>query len=351
MKIYKVGAGILIGSFLISQFTVFASGLKSDEDIVLFPVSANKDNDGNWNIPIHHWVFEKEQGDITRKITTKIFSEIFEGLGVSEQEANSDLFKQRLMWFLVDNQEKKRVKISINSKNKKLSLTGANGHSHTSLKLPSNSAKESQWLSFQTVKTRKNKNNYTVDIQFIPENGLTVISDIDDTIKISNVLDKKALIKNTFVKPYQITDGFPEYYKKLESQGAYFHYVSASPWQLYPSLKSFMQENYPKGTFSLRNFRIKDSSIIKFLQPSTDYKTKQITNIIQRYPKHQFILIGDSGEHDPEVYANIYKTFPDNIKSIQIREVIGSDLTTKRFKKTFAKVPKTIWQTFSKPVK
>ena len=110
-----------------------------------------------------------------------------------------------------------------------------------------------------------------------------------------------------------------------------------------------MEANYPKGTVSLRNFRIKDSSSIKFLQSSETYKIKQISNIIQRYPRHQFILIGDSGEHDPEVFTKIYKAFPKNVKSIQIRIVKNSNMAEMRFNKLFEVAPKSLWEIFSVP--
>lgn len=326
-----------------------ASPLKDDEDIVFFPTSASQSADGHWFAPIHHWVFEKEQNDMSRKITQKVFSEMFEGIGVPEEQADSLTFKQRIMWFLVDNERKKQILISIGNKPQKLSLTAPNGHANTILKLPLGVAKPGQWLSYKAIVPSSHKRDYVGDVQFIPETGLSVISDVDDTIKISQVLDKKALVKNTFAEPYRVTDGFPEYYAKLKTQGAYFHYVSASPWQLYPSLKPFMNENYPKGTVSLRNFRIKDSSLIKFLQSSADYKVAQISRIIRRYPKHQFILIGDSGEHDPEVYATVYQQFPKNIKAIQIRAVTGSDLSDKRFLSTFSQVPKSVWSVFTTP--
>jgi len=229
-----------------------------------------------------------------------------------------------------------------------LNPSASNGHATTVVKLqPSKNIKIGDWL--QTKVEDKFKRDFSGEVQLIPQTGLSIISDIDDTIKDSNVLDKKELIKNTFVEPYKTTEGFPEYYKMLHQQGVYFHYISASPWQLYPSIKSFMKVNYPKGSFSLRNFRLKDSSFIKFLQSSAKYKITQIRNIIKRYPKHQFILIGDSGEHDPEVYAEIYQQFPDNIKSIQIRAVNGSDLTEVRFNALYQLAPKTFWKVFPRP--
>ena len=326
--------------------TSCASPLRDDETVVFFPTSATQNSDGSWQAPIHHWVFEKEEASLGRKLTQKFFSEVLESLGVTEEQAGSELTQQRVMWFLVDNQRWKAVNLMIDDTNKKLNSSKANGHAYTDLSI-SKGKKARVWLPFKVDDPFKR--TFSGEVQLIPSNGLTVISDIDDTIKISNVLDKKELIKNTFVEPYQVTEGFPEYYKKLESGGAFFHYVSASPWQLYPSLKPFMNEFYPKGTVSLRNFRVKDTSLLDFLKPSTEYKISAITDIINRYPKHQYLLIGDSGEHDPEVYAEIYRAFSSNIKSIQIRKVEGSDLTTERFAKTFKDVPAAKWKLISNP--
>jgi len=70
---------------------------------------------------------------------------------------------------------------------------------------------------------------------------------------------------------------------------------------------------------------------------------KIIEAIIKRYPQHQFALIGDSGERDPEVYGRIYRRFPDQIKAITIRMVEGSDGRQQRFADAFAGIPKTVW--------
>jgi len=335
--------------FILSLFQISAcSGtLKKDEHVWFFPVSANQISDTEWNVPIHHWVFEKEQKSISRKMTQKVLSEAFEGLGVSEEQARSPIVQQRLMWFLVDNKRKKQVSINLKGEVLNLNPTNPNGHAITDLKIQ-NGKLVGGWQEYSVINSPKST-EFKGEVQFIPKTGLSVISDIDDTIKISEVLDKKALLKNTFIKPYRATEGFPEYYKRLAQQGAYFHYVSASPWQLSPSLKPFMAANYPKGTMTLRNFRIKDSSLLAFLKPSLDYKVKSIKNIIKRYPQHEFILIGDSGEHDPEVYAKIYDLFPNKIKSIQIRAIKGSDLSEARFSKTFKSIPKSLWQVLEKP--
>ena len=315
--------------------------------VVFFPTSATQNN-GVWDFQIHSWAFEREEKDLSRILVQNSFKEIFEQIAGLENDGKESItLKQRLMWFLVDNKSNKKLSVTLDNEVKVLNKTASNGHAETKISLNKN-VEKAEWLTYR-VKD-KYQRDFSGEVQLIPQEGLSVISDIDDTIKISNVLDKKELIINTFLKPYAVTDGFPEYYKALKKKGAYFHYVSASPWQLYPSLKPFMDENYPKGTVSLRNFRLKDSSLLAFLEPSTEYKVARIKTIIQRYPKHQFILIGDSGEHDPEIYAEIYKQFSKNIQAIQIRAVEGSDLSDQRFIETFKSVPQERWSVSSKPM-
>ena len=327
---------------LLSHVT-FASPLKQDEEVVLFPTSATRMASGQWELPLHHWVFEKEKNGIGRVVLRKVFSEVFESMDVSEKEAKSPLTQDRLAWFMVDNKWHKDITVAIDQQQQTVNLnkTSANGHAFTHVILDKKT-NDKQWLNV-TVKDAF-KRSFVGEVQLIPETGFSVISDIDDTIKVSEVLDKKELVKNIIVRPYQATTGYPKYFKVLKKAGAYFHYVSASPWQLYPSLSPFMAKNYPKGTISLRYFRLKDSSFIKFFQSSKAYKIKQISTIIKRYPKHKFLLIGDSGEHDPEVYAAIYKQFPENIKLIQIRAVKGSDISQKRFMTDFKGLPRATWQ-------
>jgi len=350
MDFLRMKKGKLFLLTLLSILLVACSNtsLKKGEMVVFFPTSASQNkNKNSWDFKIHGWVFEKEEQDLSRRLLQKLFKESFEGVAnLKDGSEQLSTLKQRLKWFLVDNKRNKKLTVKLDNQPRILEKTAANGHSVTPITL-NKRVKNPQWLSYKVED--KYQRNFTGEVQLIPEEGLSVISDIDDTIKDSNVLDKKKLLLNTFLNVYRVTDGFPEYYKKLKNKGAFFHYVSASPWQLYPSLKPFMEKNYPKGTISLRNFRVKDSSLLAFFKPSKDYKIAKIKSIIKQYPKHQFILIGDSGEHDPEVYAEIYKLFPNNIKAIQIRAVEGSDLTKARFLRIFKQVPRERWMIFAKP--
>ena len=262
----------ITGLFLLGTSVLNGSPLKSDETVVFFPTSAHLNKDLQWEVPIHNWVFEKEDNSILRKLTHKLLSEVAESLDIPEEQANSELFKKRVMWFIVDNERNKTIDIVLEGVVDKqdniqaLNTSSANGHAQTIIYVPESSI-QSKWIKYRAQNEKSEKEssqNFIGQTQLIPKTGLSVISDIDDTIKISEVLDKKALIRNTFLEEYKTTANMPEYYKRLEKQGAYFHYVSASPWQIYPSLKPFMDKHYPPGSYSLRDFRLKDSSLLKF---------------------------------------------------------------------------------------
>jgi phosphatidate phosphatase APP1 len=112
----------------------------------------------------------------------------------------------------------------------------------------------------------------------------------------------------------------PGLYARLAAKPAVFHYVSASPWQLYPDIRSFLQRDFPHGTVSLRKLRWKDFSSVEFLwKDSLAYKTSIIAELMERFPQRKFLLVGDSGEKDPEVYDGLRRRFPTQIAGVLIR--------------------------------
>ena len=328
--------------------------LKPEEDVIIFPVSAEITEKGAWKFPLHHWIFETQTESISRKIGQKAIGESLEFAGLNNEDTESDVFKERLKWFLVDNLGWKSLSVKVTKINPDdsvtLTTTDFNGHAYTDVYLALKKQMLARsWVSIDVDTVEGDSRKISGEVQLIPANGISVISDIDDTIKISEVLDKQKLLKNVFVKPYEAPAGMPALYKRLEERGAFFHYISASPWQLYPSLQPFMQAHYPKGSMMLRHFRLKDTSFFQFLSSSADYKIEKISEVITRYPKHRFLLIGDSGEHDPEVYAEVYKRFPENIDEIWIRKVENSNVSEQRLNTSFADIPPTVWKIFDNP--
>jgi phosphatidate phosphatase APP1 len=149
-----------------------------------------------------------------------------------------------------------------------------------------------------------------------------VISDIDDTIVASHVTNKLKMILTVALsnartrKPFK---GVAAFYRALHAGVNPLFYVSKSPWNLYAPLVEYLEvQGLPMGPLMLRDFG---------LRPSKNHKTVAIEDILATYPELKFILIGDSGEEDPEIYSEIVQRFPQRIRTIYIRSVNPKRIT------------------------
>ena len=143
-----------------------------------------------------------------------------------------------------------------------------------------------------------------------------VISDIDDTIVASNVTNKLRMIFTVALTSARTRKPFPgvaAFYRALHAQLNPVFYVSKSPWNLYAPLIEYLEiQGLPLGPLLLRDFG---------WRPEKEHKEKSIEDILATYPKLSFVLIGDSGEKDPEIYAGVVRRHPERIRAIYIRSV------------------------------
>jgi phosphatidate phosphatase APP1 len=149
-----------------------------------------------------------------------------------------------------------------------------------------------------------------------PDARFGVISDIDDTIVASNVTNKLRMILTAALTNSRTRKPFPgvaAFYRALHAGVNPVFYVSKSPWNLYAPLVEYLEvQGLPLGPLMLRDFGI---SLKK------NHKTEAIEDILATYPQLKFILIGDSGESDPQIYSAIVQKHPDRIRAIYIRSV------------------------------
>lgn len=161
-----------------------------------------------------------------------------------------------------------------------------------------------------------------------PENTSGLISDLDDTILISEVTDKAKLLKNTFLKNHaqrKAVPGAAAYYARFAQQNpqpgtAPIFYLSASPRQLHVGIQSFLDRNgFPPGVLITK--KVTNDASGEPLLDQVRYKTAHIERLLTEFPAMRFTLIGDDGEHDPEIYREIQKRFPTRITQVLIRRV------------------------------
>ena len=340
---------LVLSALMVIDAAAFASPIKRDEEIVFFPTAARLSADlGHWIVPIHGWVFEPEADSPWRR---GALGALALSLGLEEGAADSQIFKERGSWFLVDNERGKRVAVTLSAEAGALGPSGPDGQLKTEITLQRRLAVEeavSFSLGYSAVLPTGDNRAFQGVVHFPATYGLSVISDIDDTIKISQVTDKKALLANTFLRPFRAAPGMALAYDRLAAAGAAFHYVSSSPWQLYPALSAFMAAaGFPRGSVHLRKFRVKDESLFNVLKSSRETKPPVIEGLLRAFPRRNFILIGDSGEVDPEIYGAIARDHPSRIRHIYIRKVTPEAPEDQRYRTAFAGLPESLWTLFA----
>jgi phosphatidate phosphatase APP1 len=144
-----------------------------------------------------------------------------------------------------------------------------------------------------------------------------VISDVDDTILETGVQRVGMMLRQTFTGSALTRTPFPgaaELYQDLAAGGNPVFYVSSSPWNLYSFLIAFLRHrDFPLGPLLLRDLIGNREGRAR--------KHERINEILDLHPQLSFVLIGDSGEKDPEIYADIVRAHPGRILAVYIREV------------------------------
>lgn len=157
-----------------------------------------------------------------------------------------------------------------------------------------------------------------------------VISDIDDTILKTDVTSRfkiktmiHTILKNAGNR--RAFAGVSDFYNALmlgpDEKGVNpFFYVSNSPWNLYDLLVDFLSINhFPKGPVMLRDFGLPSSDDTFSFKT---HKSDMVDRVLSTYPTMNFILLGDSGEHDTDIYLEAAKNNPGRILCIYIRDVL-----------------------------
>ena len=152
-----------------------------------------------------------------------------------------------------------------------------------------------------------------------------VISDVDDTILLTGAQRVLSMVRTTLTGSVLTRTPFAgasELYRALADEGSApaanpVFYVSSSPWPLYDFLAGFMaHRRFPLGPLLLRH--VQGSSTADAHEA---HKRTHIEEILRLHPKLGFVLVGDSGQHDPEIYAGVVRGNPGRILAVYIREV------------------------------
>jgi len=175
-------------------------------------------------------------------------------------------------------------------------------------------------------------------ILLVSADGFGVISDIDDTVKVTEVfLGKDQIVRNTFFEEFRAVQGMADLFTGWAEQvpKLSFEFVSNSPPELLEPLRAFLREKgFPGAPLHLRPL----NGPLR-----AEHKRRSIERILAQFPWRRFVLIGDSGEGDAALYVDIYRRFPGRIVKVIIREV---DVSRRVDDAVFDGLARDEWQVF-----
>ncbi len=345
LPVFMMRTLLFLGLLAVMPFG-FSQNLTTDERVIFLPVTAKVLDDGKVEARVDAWVFEHEHRPGLSKLLARYLDVDLDGITDSERER----FYQRTQLFRVDSQNSMVLRIKLDGQEHGLPLTANGGRSRTRLTLETKVPDDRvSWLEYEVVLRGGDDRVFKGRTMVVPQHGLSVVSDIDDTIKYSNVLKKKLLLLNTFAREFHVAPCMAERYQQIAAtaHAPAFHYLSSSPIQLYPPLAEFLVAGgFPEGSVHLRE-STSMGNVVPEEGESQAHKLDTLRMLLADFPDRKFLLIGDSGELDPEIYATIAREFPRRIVAIRIRDVTGDPRESERYERAFAKVAPELWSLFS----
>ncbi len=307
------------------------------EEVTFFPTYGYREGTG-WNIHVRSWTHQSRSH--VDRVVTKLAT-VLATVKNKCDTAEMANFQSRSNDFEDDDKSLEKVIIRFDDDpdgtayefNKR---SDANGITELDLTLTDERAKQllasqksaNGWLTFSAISEDHTGRGR---IRLIEPEGVSLISDIDDTIKITDIpAGKDTVLKNTFCREFKSLSEMAKSYSDMVDVPV--HYVSGGPQQMFGPLYDHLivgPGGFPEGTFHLNFFpkNILSAETVRLavggFTSTFIHKVNEITKLMDKFPRRQFILVGDSGEVDPEVYKRIKSERPNQVKEIRIRDLIN----------------------------
>lgn len=326
---------------LMPIFTADAGLIDDSEQVTFYPTYGFL-RDDDWVIPLRAWVHEPR--DTLAALVTRVATRAATSLGEATAEEMSNL-RSRIADFLADSESRERLEIEFERDPERERYlvedeagnslkTDGSGRVEGIIRLSREKANvlagrqeaADGWLAFKAV---SDEHTGSGRVQLIERIGRSVVSDIDDTIKVTEIpAGARTVVRNTFLSDFVAAPGMQQRFARLGNVP--FHYVSGGPWQLFDPLRDFLFPLFPHGSFHMKTIPTDLLSLeswedlIEVAGPDAteNHKLREIRRLFSHFPERSFILVGDSGEHDPAIYRRLRGEFPRRIEEIVMRDII-----------------------------
>jgi len=339
---------------------LLGAALKPDYGLLAHDSCARRRGSG-WSVPVEGWMFRRNEGRHKTRLAfcQKILIEMGAGLKAEEfDEAARKRYEERGRLIF------RNICFRGGEFGRQLEVrfVGAGGsgawrplpeltdfRGRVSCELPLSQAEAERFsggggiLTLEMRCPGKSATTGSASISLLEEEGLSIISDIDDTVKVTEVfLGVDSVVRKTFYDEFEAVSGMAELFQAWSRAwpGMGFHFVSNSPQELYEPLRDLLQDSgFPQAALHLRVLTSRGKE-------KRDFKKRTILNLLGQYPRRRFVLVGDSGEWDALIYSDVYRERPDQVAKILIREVSSQRPLDPAMLKG---IDRGVWQVFRDP--
>ncbi|HRA74922.1 MAG TPA: DUF2183 domain-containing protein [Propionicimonas sp.] len=187
---------------------------------------------------------------------------------------------------------------------------------------------EPGWRTVEVRSARSKKSRAEVHI-VPPDEEFGLVSDIDDTI-ITTLLPRPMIaFWNSFIRDEsarQAVPGMARFYRELlaEHPGAPVVYLSTGAWNTHDFLTRFLKRHaYPHGAMLLTDWGPTNTG---WFRSGAAHKRNTLLQLTRDFPRVRWLLVGDDGQHDPELYDEFATIAPDRVRAIAIRQLTPAEL-------------------------
>ncbi len=332
----------LFQSGLLAPALAHARPLRAGDEATVWPTLVHRAPDGTLQARIEAWVFERERNTTRTRLLARALGLDLDEIGAADQQR----FKQRVALFGADAKDGRELSVQMPGRAAvALPASDEQGRVRAVVPLPGE-PRAGEWIPWTLVSGAR---RFAGRSQWIGDEGLSVVCDIDDTIKHTQMRQRRQMLLNTFAREFIAVPGMAAWTQSVarSNPGTAFHYVSGAPLQLMPPLLAFLRGNaFADGSMHLRSFSLRPSALLDD-EATSRHKHAEITQLLADHPRRRFVLVGDSGERDPEVYGQVAREQPSRIAAVLIRDVTGEPADAERYQLAFSGVATERWRLFT----
>lgn len=161
-----------------------------------------------------------------------------------------------------------------------------------------------------------------------PGPGTALVSDVDDTTMVTALPRPLLAAWNSFVlheHARRPVPGMAGLYRRwlAANPGSPTFYLSTGAWNVAPALRRFLERHgYPAGPLLLTDWGPTNTG---WFRSGREHKTRTLRRLLAEFPELSWVLVGDDGQHDPQIYADVVAEHPGRVRVVAIRQLTPAE--------------------------